>query len=747
MTETELGSDSGLMDVQVRIKIAGTNNCMAIKDDSLVDGQEVVRDACDANADGQKWIIKTLADPNKPENTRLQIRSATTENSTTPLCLEARFSEDKTPRIPVLVPDTTDVKECVGNAHQRILIYQTTGGDWAIFADYGIGLRDQGDGQPFLSGDLTVWTEFNISTLPWATPTPTPTPTPTATSTPTTTYTALSSTSNLVNVDVQMKVAGTESCMDTHYDAQEKLTGVSRAPCDATDDTQIWKIVSYDGGWQIQSEDGNGGAAYSTCIDTQGAEAYTSNWSLNQAYVISNGCYDASHQNKEHQKFAIEQRSSDSKWIIWARTGVGFKDYADNGIFGLTNTSYMAFEITPLSQPSTNSSTPTPTPTATSTPTATPTPTATATATPTPTPTPIASATPTPTPTDTSTVTYTPLSSTDNSDLIGVDVELKIAGVDDGCLGLKLDSRGGVNFIRPAHRTCDQTSNSQAWKIESFNGGWQIKSKWDTPGVPYSDCIGVGAVDAAIEENWHRQHQNMYGCMDDKNDYKIQQTVQIELRSSDNKWVIWTHPGRGMWDRGLNEFTALTRTVPMAFEINPVSTQSTPTQTGTQTPISSDLLDVDVQIKVDGVKACFDVKLGNPFNGQNVWRYGCNGTDAQTWRISEFNGGYQLKVKAAEQLLGNPVRDAYTACLDSRGDHDNSNLTGSRVDVWACVPDDSGAKDNQTFWIYEATDGDGTYHIFSHEDVGIQDQGDTQNFTHHNTTYTEFEITAVTGGL
>ena len=179
----------------------------------------------------------------------------------------------------------------------------------------------------------------------------------------------------------------------------------------------------------------------------------------------------------------------------------------------------------------------------------------------------------------------------------------------------------------------------------------------------------------------------------------------------------------------------------------------TPTPTPTPTPlpaadpISTDLLNVDVEIKVDGENGCMDVKHGNPFNGQNVWRYSCNGTDAQTWQITPFNGGYQLKVKAARKISAlAPQSDTeYTACLDSRGDHDNDDLTGSRVDVWACVDEKSGAADNQTFWIEEASDD--TYHIFSHEDVGIRDQGDTQNFTHDGSNYTEFEITAVTGGL
>ena len=406
---------------------------------------------------------------------------------------------------------------------------------------------------------------------PTSTATPTITPTPTVTNTPTPTpvinYTPLSATANndLIGVDLQIKVVGTSSCVDTEWHDTQKKTGISRAPCDSSKDSQAWKIVSYDGAWQIQSKAGNGGTAYSTCIDTHGWED-DDDYALQGAWVWSYGCYDASHQNKEHQKFEIEKRDSDNKWVFWANPGVGLEDYGEYFFFGLIRTGYATFEITPVSQLSTSTSTPTPTPTPQPMPTATPTPTPSATATPTPTPTPEATATPTPTP--------------------------------------------------------------------------------------------------------------------------------------------------------------------------------TPTTTSPAVAISSDLLNVDAQIKVDGVKGCFDVKYGNPYNGQNVWRYGCNGTDAQTWQISEFNGGYQIKVKSAPQN-GNE----YTVCLDSRGDHDNDDLTGSRVDVWACIDENSGAADNQTFWIEEATDGDGTYHIFSHEDVGIRDQGDAQNFTHDGSNYTEFEITAVTGGL
>ena len=625
-----------------------------------------------------------------------------------------------------------------------------------------------------------VFMAFNIFTVtvpPTATPTPTGTPTntPTPTATPTITptpsvtntptptpiinYTPLSATANndLIGVDLQIKVVGTNSCVDTEWHELQEKTGVSRAPCDSTDDTQIWKIVSYDGAWQIQSKAGNGGTAYSTCIDTHGWEDEEDDYVLQGAWVWSYGCYDASHQNKEHQKFEIEKRDSDNKWVFWANTWVGLQDYDDYGFFGLIRNGYMSFEITPVSQlPTQDGSTPTPTPTATSTPTPTPTPTSTPTPTPTPTPHPV----------------YTnPYYWKANSSLTSVDLQIKVKGT-NRCLGIAT-ARSGQAL---SNAECDG-SDLQTW---------QIKKDAITQGSGFNIALKHGEDTTTGEHTWCLETRNdlhswnltnaemdIRACQpdtnlspkqtfelirskDDQSDWYISSEYTVFLEEEASGFDLKRMPGTLFTITEATDSTSTPTPTPTSTPVATATPTPTPTPQATATPtptptpittspavaISSDLINVDVEIRVDGVKGCFDVKYGNPYNGQNVWRYGCNGTNAQTWQISEFNGGYQLKVKAAPNN-GNE----YTVCLDSRGDHDNDDLTGSRVDVWSCVDENSGAADNQTFWIEEATDGDGTYHIFSHEDVGIRDQGDAQNFTHDGSNYTEFEITAVTGGL
>ena len=757
-TYTPLSStaNSDLIGVEVQLKIAGVDDgCLGLKlDERGGVFTKIAHRTCDQTHDSQAWKIESF-------NGGWQIKGKWDVGT------GGAYSDC----IGVSAADATTVESnwqnlnqgisyCLDENHeykiqQTVQIEQrSSDGKWVIWTHPGRGMLDHGLNQYTAFTELTGTNQMAFEINPLSTLSPQTTP--------------LSSTSSLVNVDVQIKLVGTESCIDTHYNGN--LTGASRAPCDATDDTQSWKIVSYDDAWQIQSKDGNGGTAYSTCVDTRGRETITSDWRLSQAYVVSQGCYDASHQNKEHQKFAIEQRSIDSKWVIWVDDGVSFKDHGENNIFGLKkvnelgDTSVLTYEITPVSQLPVATPTPTPTPTATSTPTATPIATSTPTATPTPDP------------------RYTSLSST--SDLVNVDVQMKVAGTDT-CMDTHYDAQEKKTGASRA--PCDATDDTQIWKIVSYDGAWQIQSKDGDGGTAYSTCIDTDGSETHTA-NWQLNASYVLtkGCYDASHQNSEHQKFAIEQRISDSRWIIWARTGVGFFDYAVDEIFALTNTNSyiMTFEITPVSQLSTststptptptttptptpqsmptatptptptptatatatatptptPTSTQTQTPISSDLLDVDVQIKVDGVKGCFDVKYGNPYNGQNVWRYGCNGTDAQTWQITPFNGGYQLKVKAAPNN-GNE----YTVCLDSRGDHDDPNLTGARVDVWSCVKPDSGAKENQTFWIYEADDD--TYHIFSHEDVAIQDQGDAQNFTHHNTTYTEFQITAVTGGL
>ena len=127
-------------------------------------------------------------------------------------------------------------------------------------------------------------------------------------------------------------------------------------------------------------------------------------------------------------------------------------------------------------------------------------------------------------------------------------------------------------LTRIGHRECNPESASQAWKIVSFNGGWQLQNKYAGSGAAYSQCLDKG-LDTADSNLWALWHQRLDPCMDSTDDDRGQQTLYIEQRPSDSKWVIWVYqtnfisPKRGLLDNGRDRFTAMSSTNPMAFEI------------------------------------------------------------------------------------------------------------------------------------------------------------------------------------
>ena len=109
---------------------------------------------------------------------------------------------------------------------------------------------------------------------------------------------------------------------------------------------------------------------------------------------------------------------------------------------------------------------------------------------------------------------------------------------------------------------------------------------------------------------------------------------------------------------------------------------------------------LEVQHVTADSTACLDVKWGNASNGQDVWTWDCNNTNAQKWTFEKrtagtYTGKYRLVSK-----LGN-------YCLDNRGDF----TTSDRMGIWSCVADTHGAAANQSVTI--AASGDGYTLTFS----------------------------------
>ncbi len=100
--------------------------------------------------------------------------------------------------------------------------------------------------------------------------------------------------------------------------------------------------------------------------------------------------------------------------------------------------------------------------------------------------------------------------------------------------------------------------------------------------------------------------------------------------------------------------------------------------------------------ETDESEGCLDVKHGDRSDGQDVWTWECNKTDAQKWifekrTAGDYKGSYRLV-----SALGSD-----THCLDNRGDF----TTGERMGIWSCVDDTHGAAPNQSVTIAASGDG------------------------------------------
>ena len=121
------------------------------------------------------------------------------------------------------------------------------------------------------------------------------------------------------------------------------------------------------------------------------------------------------------------------------------------------------------------------------------------------------------------------------------------------------------------------------------------------------------------------------------------------------------------------------------------------TSTHAESPDDFDGQTLYVWHETDDSEGCLDVKHGNRSNGQDVWTWDCNKTDAQKWIFQKRTGGdYSGFSYRLVSALGND-----THCLDNRGDF----ATGDRMGIWSCVADDHWAVPNQTVDIAASGDG------------------------------------------
>ena len=100
--------------------------------------------------------------------------------------------------------------------------------------------------------------------------------------------------------------------------------------------------------------------------------------------------------------------------------------------------------------------------------------------------------------------------------------------------------------------------------------------------------------------------------------------------------------------------------------------------------------------ETDDSEGCLDVKHGKRSNGQDVWTWECNKTDAQKWKFEKRAAGAYAGSYRLVSALGSD-----THCLDNRGDF----TTSERMGIWSCVDDTHGAAPNQSVTIAASGDG------------------------------------------
>ena len=80
-----------------------------------------------------------------------------------------------------------------------------------------------------------------------------------------------------------------------------------------------------------------------------------------------------------------------------------------------------------------------------------------------------------------------------------------------------------------------------------------------------------------------------------------------------------------------------------------------------------------------------------------MWTYGCNGSDAQIWRLEQrISGAHRGRYRLVSRLGG-----LQRYCLDNRGDFSNSE----RMHLWGCLGDAHRSVANQTFDLDRAGEG------------------------------------------
>ena len=101
--------------------------------------------------------------------------------------------------------------------------------------------------------------------------------------------------------------------------------------------------------------------------------------------------------------------------------------------------------------------------------------------------------------------------------------------------------------------------------------------------------------------------------------------------------------------------------------------------------------------------ACLDVSYARAADGQDVWTWDCNNTDAQKWKFEKrTSGAYKDSYRLVSQ-----VGDGATYCLDNRG----AFTTSDQMGIWSCVGDTDGAAANQSVTV--AASGSGYTLTFS----------------------------------
>ena len=143
-----------------------------------------------------------------------------------------------------------------------------------------------------------------------------------------------------------------------------------------------------------------------------------------------------------------------------------------------------------------------------------------------------------------------------------------------------------------------------------------------------------------------------------------------------------------------------------------------------------------MQIKIDGTTSCLAVDHKTSRWAevrQRAWRQYCTSTGRtwETWTISEYNNGYQLRLRKSN-------RDSDGFCLDARGSHNGSTLTDSSPGLWNCLGSNHSARDNQTFKFSYVSEG--KWKIYSGSNVWLKDAGQHQTFRHDSSSGTTFAI-------